>query len=182
MENNNKRTPWKDVSFIWKKIAGVIAAVGVLATFTTQVFKTQANVTYTSFAALGFVFLMISWYVDAQAKYTYEDIEKCKTRVYEKFEEHEKEAERKVDEINQTMDDLKKLAADTRKDTLRIQLMMLMKDQPDNTDSILKIAEVYFMQLEGNWYMTSEFKKWAKAHNVEVPDALWAKVDLSHKD
>ena len=58
--------------------------------------------------------------------------------------------------------------------------MMLMQNQPENTDSILKLAETYFVKLHGDWYMSSEFKKWAKAHDVEVPEIIFSKLD-SHE-
>lgn len=187
MDEKNKRTPWTDVSFIWKKIAGVIAAVGVLATLTVNIFKTPADITYTLFAFLGFILLMISWYVDKQASYTHDEILKYEKAARDDFTKaiyetrdtikaNKEDSDGKINMFEEHLDKLMKISEDTRKDTLRIQLMMLIKDQPDNTDSILKVAEVYFLELDGDWYMTSEFKKWANAHNIEVPDILWAKV------
>lgn len=60
-----------------------------------------------------------------------------------------------------------------RLDTTRTQLLMLMEHQPDNHDTILKIAHKYFVELHGNWWMASEFAGWAKAQKVDVPPQIW---------
>ena len=46
---------------------------------------------------------------------------------------------------------------------------MVMSHQPNNVDTILKLAEQYFVKLRGDWYMTNEFGKWAKEHDVTIP-------------
>jgi ATP-dependent exoDNAse (exonuclease V) alpha subunit len=56
----------------------------------------------------------------------------------------------KVDQLNQTVDKILELSKETRKDNVRIQLLMIMNHQPDNIDTILKIAEKYFIKLKGD--------------------------------
>lgn len=46
------------------------------------------------------------------------------------------------------------------KDGLRTQLLLLLLMMPDEKKEILTIAEHYFKDLKGNWYMTSLFDKW----------------------
>ena len=185
-------TPWNDVSFIWKKIAGVIAAVGILATVTVKIFDTPPEITYTIFMFLGLILLIISWYVDKQAEYTHKELLGYEHKAREDFtkalhdtrktiEEDREKSDQNMKMFEEHVSKLIKISEDTRKDTLRIQLLMLIKDQPENIDTILKIAESYFVELDGDWYMTSEFKRWAKAHEVEIPDSIWGKVE-SHKD
>lgn len=60
------------------------------------------------------------------------------------------------------------------KDGLRTQLLLLLLMQPEEQTEILKIAEHYFVKLEGNWYMTGLFAKWCDQHGLE-PD--WFKRD-----
>lgn len=60
-----------------------------------------------------------------------------------------------------------------RLDTTRTQLIMLMEHQPHNHDTIIKIAERYFCQLKGDWYMTSLFKDWAKAEDIQIPAQIY---------
>lgn len=60
-----------------------------------------------------------------------------------------------------------------RLDTTRTQLIMLMEHQPHNYDTIIKIAERYFCQLHGDWYLTSLFKEWAKRENIQIPEEIY---------
>lgn len=50
----------------------------------------------------------------------------------------------------------------------RMELLSLLRQDPDNVDSILQVAEHYFIELDGNAYAHSIFEKWAKAHDVPV--------------
>lgn len=57
-----------------------------------------------------------------------------------------------------------------RLDTLRVQLMILMEHQPENHDTILKVAETYFLPpMNGNWVMKDLFLEWADREKVKVP-------------
>lgn len=88
------------------------------------------------------------------------------------LQRHVVESNKIVGELRDYLGELKGLAVETRKDTLRIQLASYIKDQPDNVDTILKLAEEYFVKLHGDWYMTSEFNKWAKEHQITVPSVI----------
>lgn len=50
----------------------------------------------------------------------------------------------------------------------RIELIGLIRMDPDNVDAILQVAEHYFIELDGNAYAHALFEKWAKAHEVPV--------------
>lgn len=67
-----------------------------------------------------------------------------------------------------------------RLDTTRTQLIMLMEHQPHNHDTIIKVAERYFVSLKGDWYLTSLFKDWAKREGVSIPDNISA-ATLNHE-
>lgn len=67
-----------------------------------------------------------------------------------------------------------------RLDTTRTQLIMLMEHQPHNHDTIIKVAERYFCQLGGDWYLTSLFKDWAKREGVCIPAGISA-VTMNHQ-
>lgn len=75
-------------------------------------------------------------------------------------------------ENKKNIENLTEAVGSIRMDTLRLQMMSLMYRDPKNIDSILKVAEPYFKN-GGDWYMTSEFKKWAKIQGVEIPDEIW---------
>lgn len=54
----------------------------------------------------------------------------------------------------------------------RSQLLTLMSDYPENESEILKVANYYFQELNGDWYMTSLFTKWAESRGIDVQDIV----------
>ena len=85
------------------------------------------------------------------------------------------------------MSEIKKLSIETRLDGLRTLLTMYINSQPENHDTILKIAEKYFMEFDGDWVMTDEFLKWADSETengrpVHVPAALSNTVQMRKKE
>ena len=50
----------------------------------------------------------------------------------------------------------------------RMELIGLIRMDPDNVDAILQVAEHYFIELDGNAYAHALFEKWAKAQEVPV--------------
>lgn len=85
------------------------------------------------------------------------------------------------DENKKNIEELARAVDDIRGDTVRIQLNDLIERDPDNIDTILKVAEFYFIDIKKNWWMASKFKKWAKQHDVEVPEHLLYVVNHEHE-
>lgn len=56
------------------------------------------------------------------------------------------------------------------RDGLRTQMLLLILLRPQEQTEILKMAEVYFDKLNGNWYMTSIFNKWLTANDIAKPE------------
>ena len=56
------------------------------------------------------------------------------------------------------------------KDVLRTQLLMLVLIKPEEDQEILTIAEHYFKDLNGDWYMTSIFNKWLENSDIAEPE------------
>lgn len=203
MEDNKENKPnrvWNDISKIWGRIAAVIIAVGASATFIVKIFNTSAETTYGIFAGIGIILLIVSFYVDKQTEYTQQEIIKCGNETRKDFMKSMQElsnlmyhgknetyklkedSDRKIENINQNIDKLLKVSEETRRDTVRIQLLMVLEHQSDNIDTILKMAELYFVDLKGDWYMTNEFIKWAKKHDVAVPANIYQAIDENHKN
>lgn len=63
------------------------------------------------------------------------------------------------------------------KDVLRTQMLLLILLRPEEKQEILTIAEHYFKDLKGNWYMTSVFNKWLTDHGDDKPEWFDAKED-----
>lgn len=60
-------------------------------------------------------------------------------------------------------------------DAARSQLLTLMSSYADNESEIMKIAYHYFRELDGDWYMTELFMKWASQHNIDISDIIKVK-------
>ena len=56
------------------------------------------------------------------------------------------------------------------RDGLRTQLLVLIILMPEAKQEILTIAEHYFKDLKGDWYMTSIFNKWVKDAGIAEPE------------
>lgn len=53
----------------------------------------------------------------------------------------------------------------------RTEMLVMMNHYPTQTIEIMKLAKHYFVDLKGDFYMTSLFAKWLKEYNIEKP--LW---------
>ena len=54
-------------------------------------------------------------------------------------------------------------------DSCRTQLLVMISDYSDDQHEILRLAEHYFVDLKGNWNLTSIFHKWLDKNNIENP-------------
>lgn len=83
------------------------------------------------------------------------------------IERHDRKQERTEDNEKEN---LKSRLLILEKDGLRTQLLLLILLRPNEQTEILRLAEHYFKDLKGNWYMTSIFSKWLTDQNVGEPD------------
>lgn len=68
--------------------------------------------------------------------------------------------------IKKEINKLRKAQIDTNTRVSRMELLLLIRDDPSNVDAILQVAEYYFIELDGNAYAHAVFEKWAKEHGV----------------
>lgn len=66
---------------------------------------------------------------------------------------------------------LKSKVRKIEKDSVRLQLLFLIYNTPEEEHEILQVAEYYFRTLKANWYMSSLFDKWLKKRGLERP--IW---------
>ena len=191
-KDNKNKSVWDDITRIWGRIAAVITAVGTISVLLVKLTNAPAELTYSIFACLGIVLLMVSFYVDKQAQYTYEKIDQVEKDARTDFTEameaqkemqdtYKRDSDSRLESFREAVNEVINTTKETRKDTLRIQLLMLLQQQPENIDTILKLAQTYFVELHGDWYMSSEFSKWAKKHEVEVPQYIYKAIEDTHK-
>lgn len=77
-------------------------------------------------------------------------------------------------EISDHLDQVETQIGEIRQDTVRLQLLELINGDPENIEGILTVAETYFNDLGGDWYMTGKFKAWAQKHGIDIHDFNFA--------
>lgn len=75
-----------------------------------------------------------------------------------------------TEHLDNRIDTLESTVNNIRLDTVRLQLDGLMAHDSNNIESILSVARVYFIEMNGDWYMTEKFKKWGREHDVDLSD------------
>ena len=75
----------------------------------------------------------------------------------------------KFEEVNKSIEEVKKELASMKRDEIRLQLMVLMSDYPNKKEEIMLVAERYFSELGGDWYLTDIFKSWLDENGIEEP-------------
>lgn len=148
-----------------KEMKGWIAgAIGFDATVTTllvtifevDAVKTTIATTATTIVALALVFL----------------IYKSESRSREELQEHIEEANNLVGGLKDDMTEIKEMIKETSKSTLRLEINDEMTRNPHNHDTILKMGEKYFCDMDGDWYMTNRFLDWVEKEKIHLPPAL----------
>ena len=56
-----------------------------------------------------------------------------------------------------------------KKDACRTQLLLLISDYPKDKAEILRLAEKYFKEMDGNYYMSSIFAEWLREQGIAIP-------------
>lgn len=68
---------------------------------------------------------------------------------------------------------IEKGVKELKEELYRTQMLLLMADYPDQIAELMECAEKYFVELNGDFYMSSLFRKWLKANNI--PEPIWLK-------
>lgn len=76
---------------------------------------------------------------------------------------------------NQKLDTIIEKVDKAELDATRSQLLALMSDYPDNESEILKVADYYFNVIDGDWYMTDLFTRWADSRGIDVTKIVTVK-------
>lgn len=56
------------------------------------------------------------------------------------------------------------------RDNCRIQLLIVLNHYEEDVPEIMRLAEHYFKDLNGDWYMTSLFNKWLERNHYAKPE------------
>ena len=74
---------------------------------------------------------------------------------------------------------IEKRTMDNEKAIVRLQLIYLIHEQPENKDTILLTAQRYFIELDGNGEAWAVFDAWAKDRKLDLG---WYKMLLERKE
>lgn len=99
-------------------------------------------------------------------------INKSEQRQKMNLKQHIDSSEKAFNEFRQDLADIKEMLVDNSKATLRIEMNEEMLQHPHNHDTILKMAEKYFITLKGDWYETNRFLDWVEKENIHLPPSL----------
>lgn len=75
-----------------------------------------------------------------------------------------------LNEIRKELEIVKAQGIKNERDNCRSQMLALMSDYPDDKAELIRLAEHYFVDLHGDWYMTTLFKKHLKDCGIEQPE------------
>ena len=70
--------------------------------------------------------------------------------------------------IKKELQTLKNGQKETNLKVSRMELTNLIRNDSENIDAILQVAEYYFIELDGNAYAHAVFEKWAIEHGVAI--------------
>lgn len=74
-----------------------------------------------------------------------------------------------LNEIRNDVSELKKQSIKQERDSCRTQMMLLMSDYPEEKGELMRLAEHYFKDLNGDWYMTTLFRTHLKECGIAPP-------------
>lgn len=77
-----------------------------------------------------------------------------------------------LSDTNSRLDSMSGQLDQLQVEATRTQLITLMSNYPDNKSEILKVANKYFNEYNGDWYVTELFEQWAETHGVDAKTLL----------
>ena len=142
-------------------ILGAIAFDTAVTTLLVTVFgvdtaKTTIATTATTIVALAIIFL----------------IYRSEARSRQELRSHIDEANTLAEELKDAVSEIKGLIKENGKSTLRLEINDEILRNPHNHDTILKMGERYFCEMDGDWYMTNRFLDWVEKENIHLPPSL----------
>lgn len=168
---DKKQTVFDDLKDCKGYILGVVAFATGVGAFMTEVMGFRKEPTTIGVAGVAICMLFVGMLINRSEK-----------RQMNALKSHQENLNGIIDGFNSSLKEIKDLSVENRLEGLRTLLTMYINTQPENHDTILKIAQRYFIEYEGDWVMTDEFLKWADSENekgrpVHVPAVLSRTVE-----
>ena len=169
---DKKRTVFDDLKDCKGYIIGVISFATAVGAFMVEVMGFKKEPAILGVVCVAVCMLFIGFMINKSEKRQQEELESQKALSL-----------KRTNDLTGMLDELKTLSLETRLDCLRTLLTTYINTQPHNHDTILKIAQRYFVEYEGDWVMTDEFLKWADSETeagrkVHIPANLLNTVNI----
>lgn len=71
---------------------------------------------------------------------------------------------------NDKVENIEAQCKQNEQDMVRLQLLLLISDYPEETQEIMRVGQRYFDEMHGNWYMTAIFNKWLISNGHAKPE------------
>lgn len=166
-------TVFDDIKESKAYILGVIAFATAVAGFLTQIWHFAPEPTVLIVAGFAILILFLG-----------DLIKRSEKRQEQALKSHEDISSKQVQQILDSLQRLENGNLENQRSCLRIELTNEIKRHPQNHDTIMKIAERYFMPVEegglgGDWYLSSVFLEWAEKEGIRLPEVL--KTNITSK-
>lgn len=153
---------------------GVVGFATTISAILIQALHFPIEPTLLTVAGFALVMLLIAFLIN-----------RSEQRQKALLKSHIEEEDMIFGELKEDLGYLKDMALESQRSTLRIEMNDEMHRNPANHDTIIKMAERYFVDLKGDWVMTSLFLDWVDnekeaGREVHVPTGLLANVTEKH--
>lgn len=146
----------------WKAwVLGAIAFDATVTTLLVTVFgvdtvKTTIATTATTLVALVIIML----------------IYRSEARSMQSLQDYIKKTDTATQKLQESITEIREMVLDNGKSALRLEINEEILRNPHNHDTILKMGEKYFCEMDGDWYMTNRFLDWAEQEQIHLPPSL----------
>ena len=158
--------PSEDLKNLRNWILGVVGFATTLSTFLVTALHFPLEQTIGGMSMIALVFVIVVYLIG-----------KSEQRALKAVKEHRQMSDGQVDRLTTAIENLTQICRDTEASTLRIEMNDEIHRHPENHDTILKMAERYFVVLGRDWVETDLFLQWKEdeeqaGRKVHIPPHL----------
>ena len=175
----NKNSVVQDIKDLKGWILGVVSFATAISAFCSLVLHWDAGKVAAIAAAIAIFSITLAFLIHL-----------AENRNVQRLEAHIKSSNESIDAFRKDIDYLKDMTLENNRSSIRIEMNSIIRNEPQNHDTILAYAEKYFVELDGDWKETDYFFKWIAneqkaGREVFIPpqlkDAVYYKRDLENK-
>lgn len=150
-----------DLKSLRNYVLGVTGFATAVSTILIQVFNFRPEPTIACVIAFACMMLLIVYLIGQSEK-----------RQLNHLQNHAQESNQMMSKSDKRLTIIEDILVDVQKSTLRTEICNEIERNPHNHDTIMKMAEKYFVTLKADWYLTNRFLDWAEKEQVKLPPKL----------